>query len=89
MKGDLFSLDGFDDCVIGLLVGDGKPDAICYDLNKVIDKLRESMELVDALEYFYANIFQACPRDGAPVFVKTTSMEVIQQYLKPLYLSQN
>lgn len=89
MKGDLFTLDGFDDCVIGLLVGDGKPDAICYDLNKVIDKLCGSMELVDAIEYFYANMFQACPKDGAPVFVKTTSIEVIREYLKPLYLSLN
>lgn len=77
----MFGLTGFDDCVLGLVAGDGRPDAVAYDMHKVISKLKETMTDEEAMEYFEFNMVQGTPKENAPVFVRVCDMDHVKYLL--------
>ena len=44
---DLIKMDGYNDCFIGIVRGNGMPDKACYDYKKVI---RKNMHYFGAVE---------------------------------------
>ena len=76
------TLDGYDDCVIGLASRHGQPDLIAYDVQKIVKVLmeRDGMEEDEAWEFFRFNIAQAWMGGGTPLLVNTeTTLEDIKE----------
>ena len=70
---DLIVMDGYDDCILGVVRGIGVEDAVCYSYNKVIARLisGDGMEEEDAVEHFYYNMMGAYVGENTPVFLFT------------------
>ena len=77
----MFALRGFDDCVLGVVAGDGRPDAVAYDVHKVLSKLKETMTHEEAMEYFEFNMAKATPQNHGPVFVRVCGMDHVRYLL--------
>lgn len=77
----LFALDGYDDCVVGAVAGDGRPDAIAYDMHRIIKKLQEKMTFKEAVEFFELNMLNATPQKNGPVFIRVCSMDQVKYLL--------
>lgn len=53
----MLKLDGFDDCIVGVAYGCGRPDLLIYDTDLVLDALVEQgMSPEDAVDYFSYNM---------------------------------
>ena len=76
-------MDGFDDCVIGLVTRCGQDSpCICYDTDLVISKLMlQGMTREEAEEFFEHNQIAAWFGDGTPFFVTRMTMEQIDGVL--------
>jgi|TARA_R110000772_G_scaffold95430_3_gene193744 hypothetical protein len=68
---ELLTMDGFDDCIIGVVECFGRSPVVCYDKDKVIDKLAEDMGHDDAVEYFFFNQLGAGMGELTPCFLNT------------------
>ena len=68
---DLLKADGFDEAILGVVQRIGI-EAICYDLNKVIEILmtRDGMDEEEAWEYYQFNIAGAWVGESTPVFIE-------------------
>jgi len=66
---DALSIDGYDDCIIGICEMFGRPPLIAYDRKKIIDKLAEDMTIDEAEEYFEFNIVGGWMGENTPVFI--------------------
>jgi hypothetical protein len=49
-------LDGFDDCITGVVEEFGNGVRILYSRDKILESLQKDMSYEDALEYYYYNI---------------------------------
>jgi len=67
---DALTMDGYDDCIIGVCRRFGQNDIVAYDYSKVIDKLCESMTHEEAVEFFEFNQIGAWMGDNTPCFVE-------------------
>lgn len=66
----MMTLDGFDDCILGIAERCGQPNLLAYDANKIWKKLvKQGMTEEEAVEYFYFNISGAYVGEGTPVFI--------------------
>lgn len=76
-------MDGFDDCVIGLVTRCGQAaPCICYDTDLVISKLMlDGMTREEAEEFFEHNQISAWVGEGTPFFLTRMSMEQIDGVL--------
>lgn len=74
---ELVKMDGFDDCILGLVDRFGCDPHIAYDKNKVIDKLIEVWDMTEeeAVEYFEYNQLGSFVGSATPAFVDTTWKE--------------
>jgi hypothetical protein len=64
--------DGFEDCLLGVLVGIAAPDTLVYDKTKILAKLaQQSMTAEEAQEYFDFNIAGAYVGPKTPVYLET------------------
>lgn len=72
-------MDGFDDCVIGMVARCGQATpCICYDMDLVISKLMlQGMSREDAEEFFEYNQIGSWVGEGTPFFLTRMSMEQI------------
>ena len=70
---DLIRMDGYDDCVVGVVERYGQPPIFCYDKQKVLSKLQEDMSLEEAEEFFNFNQLGAWVGEGTPCFLTTTT----------------
>lgn len=72
-------MEGFDDCVIGLVTRCGQSaPCICYDTDLVISKLMlQGMTREEADEFFEHNQIAAWVGEGTPFFLTRMSMEQI------------
>lgn len=72
-------MDGFDDCVIGLVTRCGQASpCICYDTDLVISKLMlQGMSREDAEEFFEYYQIGSWVGEGTPFFLTRMSMEQI------------
>jgi len=65
----MLTMDGYDDCILGVVSRCGQNDIIAYDRAKVIAKLREEMSEEDAEEFFEFNQLRAWMGDETPCFI--------------------
>jgi hypothetical protein len=65
----LLKMDGYDDCIVGVVEQFGRPDIICYDKKKVLNKLMEEMSEDEAEEFFYFNQVGAYVGESTPCFI--------------------
>ena len=69
---DAMTMDGFDDCVIGICRRFGHPTVIAYDYEKVIQQnMASGMDREDAEEFFEFNQIGSFVGEGTPCFIET------------------
>lgn len=64
-------MDGFDDCIEGIVERFGQIEILCYNKEKVIEKLMKEGECTytEALEYYEFNQLGAWVGEGTPCFL--------------------
>ena len=63
-------MDGFDDCIAGVVHRYGQPTIICYDKEKVLEQLMDDgMTDEEAIEYFEYNQIGAWVGEQPPCFI--------------------
>jgi len=66
----LLKMDGYDDCIIGVVERFGQEPILCYDRDKVLLKLTHDCGDDDeALEFFYFNQLGSWVGDLTPCFI--------------------
>ena len=76
-------MDGFDDCVVGVIQSVGQPSRLVYDTEKVIQTLMENstMSYEDAVEFHEYNQLGAYVGEDGPVFLdRFDSLSEIEDY---------
>lgn len=67
----ILKMDGYDDCVVGIVTRYGIDGILCYDVDKVIAKLmKQGMSYEEAQEWFEYNQIGAWVGEKTPCFVK-------------------
>lgn len=67
---DLLKMDGFDDCVAGVILGYGRPPTLCYDRGRVLQRLMaDGMSEEEAEEFWSFNQVGAYVGENTPVFL--------------------
>ena len=61
-------LDGFDNCIIGIVEEFGNGPRILYSKEKIINELCEEMTMYDALEFYDFNILGGYFGEQNPIF---------------------
>jgi hypothetical protein len=63
-------MDGYSDCVVGVVERFGQEEILCYDKEKVLCKLEsQGMNRDEAEEFFYFNQLGAWMGDTTPCFL--------------------
>ena len=62
-------LDGFDDCITGVVEEFGNGVRILYSRDKILESLQKDMSYEDALEYYYNNIVGGHFGERNPLFL--------------------
>jgi len=77
---DMIVLDGFDECIIGVVSMFGSGPRVCYDKEQILTALMcdGEMEYVEAEEYFEFNIIGGYFGEQNPVFL--TKQDVFTEY---------
>jgi len=67
----LITMDGFDDCIAGIVEQFGKPPIVCYDKEKVISKMvnNDGVSVDEAEEYWAFNQVGAWVGENTPCFI--------------------
>jgi hypothetical protein len=69
---ELLVMDGYDDCIVGVVTRMGQDPIICYDTTKIISSLvSQGMTEEEAEEYFHFNQLGAWVGDHTPCFLTT------------------
>lgn len=67
---DALMMDGYDDCIVGMIERFGNVPYVAYDYGKVIDKLiAEGMTSEEAEEYLQYNMLGAYVGESTPCFI--------------------
>jgi hypothetical protein len=66
---ELLIMDGYDDCIEGVVERFGMNPIVCYDKEKVLNKLRKEMSEEEAYEWFEFNQIGAWLGDATPCFL--------------------
>lgn len=68
-------MDGYDDCVVGVVEQFGRPPIVCYDKQKVLAKLvADGMDEDEAAEWWSYNQVGAWCGDTTPCFITLPSL---------------
>jgi len=71
---ELLTMDGYDDCIVGVVERFGQNPIVCYDKDKVLRKLVEDGCSEDeAEEFFCFNQIGAWMGDATPCFLSTNA----------------
>jgi biotin synthase-related radical SAM superfamily protein len=66
----MIKMDGFDDCIAGIVNDQSGRYILIYDRTKVIEKLiQQGMSKDEAIEFHYFNQDAACVGSDMPVFM--------------------
>ena len=69
---DALKMDGFDDCILGIVERFGGVNHLAYDLNKVLEKLvSQGMTPHEAQEWYEFNMLGAYVGETTPCFLYT------------------
>lgn len=64
------SMIGYDDCIVGVVVRHDICPVVCYDREKLIERLMgDGMSGIDAEEYFHYNMLRPSKAEGMPCFI--------------------
>lgn len=67
---ELLLADGFEDAILGLVEGCGRPTVVCYDYDLCVECLmRQGMDEDDAHEWMSFNTMGAYMGKGTPMFL--------------------
>tara|TARA_R110002051_G_scaffold137589_1_gene210060 strand:+ start:262 stop:609 length:348 start_codon:yes stop_codon:yes gene_type:complete len=67
---ETMKMDGYDDCIVGIVEGFGSTRLLCYDKVKVLERLvKDGMAYGEALEYYEFNMLGAFVGESAPCFL--------------------
>ena len=66
---EMLIMDGYDDCIEGIMERFGMNPIVCYNKQKVLDKLQEEMTEEEAHEWFEFNQIGAWLGDSTPCFI--------------------
>lgn len=73
-EGELVFMNGYDDCIVGVVERYGMEPVVCYDKNKIIKKLmNDGTSHEDAEEWFYFNQIGTWWGETTPCFLTPTS----------------
>lgn len=76
MNEETLTMDGFDDCVAGIVQQFGRPTIVCYDKKKVIAKLQQDgMNEEEAEEFWSFNQIGAWMGDSTPCFITLGTLD--------------
>jgi hypothetical protein len=68
---ELVFMDGYDDCIVGIVSQFGRSDIVAYDLEAVLAKLqKDGMTEEEAVEYWQFNQAGAYVGEYTPAFVR-------------------
>lgn len=69
---DMLFMDGYDDCIAGVVSRCGNPTIVCYDFDMVIKKLmaEDDMTEEDAMEWYSYNMLGSGMGDMTPCFIE-------------------
>ena len=67
----LVTMNGYNDCIIGVVTTFNGDQVVAYDMDRVIARLeeRDGMSYIDACEYFNYNMLGAWVGDHTPIFI--------------------
>lgn len=69
---DLLCMDGYDDCIAGIVERYGEPPIVCYDRELVIRRLEnDGMSNEEAEEFFEVNQIGAWMGENTPCFLSS------------------
>jgi hypothetical protein len=72
---ELLSMDGYEDCIMGIVEQCGKPPILCYNKILMIQKMMdEGASHEEAEEYFDYNQIGAYVGESAPCFLTPMSL---------------
>lgn len=67
---ELLVMDGYDDCIVGIVERLGQDPIVCYDKKKILNNLKkDGMNEEEAEEFFYFNQLGAWMGNLTPCFV--------------------
>jgi hypothetical protein len=67
---EILMMDGYDDCIIGVVEQFGRPPIVCYNRELVIRKLMdEGISEEESIEFFEYNQIGAWVGDYTPCFI--------------------
>ena len=67
------TMDGYDDCIVGIAERAGQEPIVCYDKEKVLCKLKsQGTNKNEAEEFFYFNQIGAWMGESTPCFLSNT-----------------
>ena len=67
---NLIKMDGYDECIVGVVRRCGSPTALCYSYKKVIKQLmKEGLSEEEAIEHFEFNQIGAWVGENTPFFL--------------------
>lgn len=67
---EIKTIDGYDSCIVGVVERFGQPPIVCYDKEKIIQKLIDNgMDCEKANEFFCINYLGYWVGDGTPCFL--------------------
>jgi hypothetical protein len=68
---DMLKMNGYDDCIIGVVERCGQPSVLCYDSEKVIKQTmkKDKINREEAEEWFYFNQIGAWVGEKTPCFL--------------------
>ena len=71
---DMLVMDGYDDCIVGVVERFGQPPIVCYDRDKVIRAhMKDGMDYEEAEEFFEFNQIGAWLGESTPCFITMTN----------------
>lgn len=77
------TMDGYDDCIVGIVEQFGRPPIVCYSLPKVIQKLMaDGMSEEEAEEFWSYNQIGAYVGDSTPCFLTPNNHKRRQKCLR-------
>lgn len=71
---ELLTMDGYDDCIVGIVERYGQNPIVCYDKEKLICQLQsEGCDRDEAIEFFYFNQIGAYMGHSTPCFLSANA----------------
>jgi hypothetical protein len=66
----MLKMNGFDDCIVGVVEQYGRGPILCYDKEKLLTRMTEGgMTIEEAIEFWEFNQIGAWMGDGTPCFI--------------------